>query len=67
MIRRIAEMDGKIVGDSSLAISSDSWKSSSAYLRMVVPKDQLGKGIQYAMAKDIFDIAHSKKTRKNNH
>ncbi|MBT3478976.1 MAG: GNAT family N-acetyltransferase [Candidatus Marinimicrobia bacterium] len=64
VIRRIAEMDGKIVGDSSLAISSDSWKSSSAYLRMVVPKDQLGKGIQYAMAKDIFDIAHSKKLEK---
>ncbi|MDP6628977.1 MAG: hypothetical protein QF418_04950, partial [Candidatus Marinimicrobia bacterium] len=40
IIRRVAEMNGEIVGDTSLEIETDSWKSSSAYLRMVVPEKQ---------------------------
>ncbi len=60
IIRRVAEMDGEIVGDTSLEIETDTWKSSSAYLRMVVPENHLGKGIQFAMAKDMYDIAHDK-------
>jgi hypothetical protein len=64
IIRRVAEMNGEIVGDTSLEIETDSWKSSSAYLRMVVPEKQLGKGIQFAMAKDMYDIAHGKKLEK---
>jgi len=40
------------------------WKSSSAYLRLVVPANLIGKGIQFAMAKDMYDIAHDKKLEK---
>ena len=64
IIRRVAEMNGEIVGDTSLEIETESWKSSSAYLRMVVPEKQIGKGIQFAMAKDMYDIAHDKKLEK---
>ncbi|MBC8344857.1 MAG: GNAT family N-acetyltransferase [Candidatus Marinimicrobia bacterium] len=64
IIRRVAETNGEIVGDASLEIETDTWKSSSAYLRMVVPKNHLGKGIQFAMAKDMYDIAHNQKLEK---
>ena len=43
IIRRVAEMNGEIVGDTSLEIETESWKSSSAYLRMVVPENRLEK------------------------
>ena len=65
IVRRISLLDNKIVGDASLEVESDSWKSGSAYLRLVVPGTHLGKGIQYAMAKDMYDIAHDKKLEKN--
>ena len=64
IVRRISLLDNKIVGDASLEVESDSWKSGSAYLRLVVPGTHLGKGIQYAMAKDMYDIAHDKKLEK---
>ena len=31
---------------------------------MVVPENLIGKGIQFAMAKDMYDIAHDKKLEK---
>ena len=42
IIRRIALMDGEIVGDTSIEISSDLWTSGTAYLRLVVPKQYIG-------------------------
>jgi len=64
IIRRVSEMNGEIVGDASLEIETEMWKSSSAYLRLVVPENLIGKGIQFAMAKDMYDIAHDKKLEK---
>ncbi len=64
IIRRIALMDGKIVGDASVEISSDLWKSGSAYLRLVVPKENIGLGIQYALAKDLYELSQEKKLDK---
>ena len=57
VIRRIALMSGAIVADASLAIDSDTWKSGTAYLRLVIDPDHIGKGVQFALAKDMYDIA----------
>ncbi|MBT3590775.1 MAG: N-acetyltransferase [Candidatus Marinimicrobia bacterium] len=64
IIRRIALMDGEIVGDTSIEISSDLWTSGTAYLRLVVPKQYIGKGIQFTLAKDLYDLAQEKKLNK---
>ena len=60
VIRRIALMSGTIVADASLAIDSDTWKSGTAYLRLVIDPDHIGKGVQFALAKDMYDVAHEK-------
>jgi GNAT superfamily N-acetyltransferase len=60
VIRRIALMSGAIVADASLAIDSDTWKSGTAYLRLVIDPDHIGKGVQFALAKDMYDVAHEK-------
>ncbi|MFQ6677279.1 MAG: GNAT family N-acetyltransferase [Fidelibacterota bacterium] len=64
IIRRIALMDEKIVGDASLEIDTDSWKSGTAFLRLVIDPSHSGKGLQYALAKDMYDIAYDKKIEK---
>ncbi|MBL7014332.1 MAG: GNAT family N-acetyltransferase [Candidatus Marinimicrobia bacterium] len=64
IVRRIALMDGEIVGDASIEISSDLWKSGTAYIRLVVPKQYTGKGIQFTLAKDLYDFAQKKKINK---
>ncbi len=40
-----------------MAIDSDTWKSGTAYLRLVIDPDHIGKGVQFALAKDMYDIA----------
>lgn len=60
IIRRVAMLEENIVGDASIEIETDSWKSGTAYIRLVVPKQQQGKGIQLAMAKDLYDVAKKK-------
>ena len=60
VIRRIALMSGAILADASLAIDSDTWKSGTAYLRLVIDPDHIGKGVQFALAKDMYDVAHEK-------
>jgi GNAT superfamily N-acetyltransferase len=64
VIRRIALMSGAIVADASLAIDSDTWKSGTAYLRLVIDPDHIGKGVQFALAKDMYDVAHEKHLEK---
>jgi len=64
VVRRIALMSGAIVADASLAIDSDTWKSGTAYLRLVVDPDHIGKGVQFALAKDMYDVAHEKHLEK---
>ena len=64
VIRRIALMSGTIVADASLAIDSDTWKSGTAYLRLVIDPDHIGKGVQFALAKDMYDVAHEKHLEK---
>ena len=64
VIRRIALMSGAIVADASLAIDSDSWKSGTAYLRLVIDPDHIGKGVQFVLAKDMYDVAHEKHLEK---
>ena len=64
VIRRIALMSGAIVADASLAIDSDTWKSGTAYLRLVIHPDHIGKGVQFALAKDMYDGAHEKHLEK---
>ena len=60
IIRRIALINDKIVGDASLEIDTDTWKSGTAYLRLVIPEGHRGKGIQYIMASDLVEIATEK-------
>ena len=64
VIRRIALMSGAIVADASLAIDSDTWKSGTAYLRLVINPDHIGKGVQFALAKDMYDAARDKHLEK---
>ena len=64
VIRRIALMSGTIVADASLAIDSDTWKSGTAYLRLVIDPDHIGKGVQFALAKDMYDAAYDKHLEK---
>jgi|TARA_B100000953_G_scaffold224697_1_gene186287 RimJ/RimL family protein N-acetyltransferase len=64
VIRRIALMSGAILADASLAIDSDTWKSGTAYLRLVIDPDHIGKGVQFALAKDMYDAAHDKHLEK---
>ncbi len=64
IIRRIALFEKQIVGDASLEIDSDSWKSGTAFLRLVIDPGHSGKGVQYALAKDLYDIAHDKHIEK---
>ena len=64
VIRRIALMSGAIVADASLTIDSDIWKSGTAYLRLVIDPDHIGKGVQFALAKDMYDVAHEKHLEK---
>ncbi|MBU36366.1 MAG: GNAT family N-acetyltransferase [Candidatus Marinimicrobia bacterium] len=60
IVRRIALIKNEIVGDASLEIDTDTWKSGTAYLRLVIPKSHRGKGIQYIMANDLVEIATEK-------
>ncbi|MCH7613807.1 MAG: N-acetyltransferase [Candidatus Marinimicrobia bacterium] len=64
IIRRIALIDNEIVGDTSLEIDTDSWKSGIAYLRLVIDPNHSGKGVQYVLAKDMYDIAYNKQIEK---
>ena len=64
IIRRIAFLKDSIVGDASLEIETDSWKSGTAYLRLVIDSKHVGKGVQYALAKDMYDIAHDQHLEK---
>lgn len=64
IIRRIALFEEQIVGDTSLEIDTDSWKSGTAFLRLVIDPGHSGKGVQYALAKDMYDIAQNKHIEK---
>ena len=64
ILRRIALMNNVIVGDTSLEVDTDSWKSGTAYLRLVIDPKQVGKGVQYVLAKDIYEIAQDKNLKK---
>ena len=64
IVRRIAIMSGTIVADASLAIESGTWKSGTAYLRLVIDPDHIGKGAQFALAKDMYDVAYDKNLEK---
>lgn len=64
IVRRIALMENRIVGDASLEIDTDFWKSGTAFLRLVIDPNHSGKGIQYALAKDMYDIAYQKNIEK---
>jgi len=64
IIRRIALIGNEIVGDASLEIDTDSWKSGTAFLRLVIDPGHSGKGVQYALAKDMYDIANDKQVEK---
>ncbi len=64
IIRRIAILDGKIIGDGSLEIAKSNWKKGEAQLRLVISPNQLGNGVQYALAKDLYDIAIEKNVTK---
>ena len=64
VVRRIALMSEAIVADASLAIDSDSWKSGTAHLRLVIDPNHIGKGVQFALAKDMYDIAHEEHLEK---
>ncbi len=64
IIRRIALFEKQIVGDTYLEIDTDSWKSGTAFLRLVIDPGHSGKGVQYALAKDMYDIANSKHIEK---
>lgn len=64
IVRRVVMYDGIIVGDGSLEIETKSWKSGEAQLRLVVHPDFIGKGIQFALAKDLYDIADDKHINK---
>jgi len=57
MIRRIALIENKIIGDASLEAETDSWKNGASHLRLVAHGKQLGKEIQYIIAKDMYEIA----------
>jgi RimJ/RimL family protein N-acetyltransferase len=64
VIRRIALMSGAVVADASLAIDLDSWKSGTAYLRLVIDPNHIGKGVQLVLAKDMYDLADEKHLEK---
>ena len=64
IIRRIALMSDAIVGDASLEIETDFWKSGSAFLRLVIDPMHIGTGVQYVLAKDMYDIAHDQHLEK---
>ena len=64
ILRRIALMNNVIVGDTSLEVDTDSWKSGTAYLRLVIDPKQVGKGVQYVLAKDMHEIAQDKNLKK---
>ncbi len=64
IIRRVALYNGKIIGDSSLEIATSGWKAGEAQLRLVISPKYVGKGIQYALAKDLYDIAHEQHLNK---
>ncbi|MDP6260582.1 MAG: GNAT family protein [Candidatus Neomarinimicrobiota bacterium] len=64
ILRRIALMNNVIVGDTSLEVDTDSWKSGTAYLRLVIDPKQVGKGVQYVLAKDMYEIAQDKNLKK---
>ncbi|MBC8198135.1 MAG: GNAT family N-acetyltransferase [Candidatus Marinimicrobia bacterium] len=64
IIRRIAISNDKILGDSSLEIATSNWKKGEAQLRLVISPNQFGNGVQYALAKDLYDIAISKNVSK---
>ncbi len=64
IIRRIALIDDTIVGDASLEIETGSWKSGTAHLRLVIAPKHSGKGVQYVLAKDMYDLAHDKQLEK---
>ena len=64
IIRRIALTSDAIVGDASLEIETDFWKSGSAFLRLVIDPMHIGTGVQYVLAKDMYDIAHDQHLEK---
>jgi GNAT superfamily N-acetyltransferase len=64
IIRRVALYNGKIIGDSSLEIATSDWKVGEAQLRLVISPKHIGKGIQYALAKDLYNIAHERHLNK---
>ena len=64
IIRRIALISDAIVGDASLEIETDFWKSGSAFLRLVIDPMHIGTGVQYVLAKDMYDIAHDQHLEK---
>ena len=64
IIRRIALASDAIVGDASLEIETDFWKSGSAFLRLVIDPMHIGTGVQYVLAKDMYDIAHDQHLEK---
>ncbi|MDP6578692.1 MAG: hypothetical protein QF416_05445 [Candidatus Marinimicrobia bacterium] len=64
IIRRVAFVSDAIVGDASLEIETDSWKSGSAFLRLVIDPTHIDTGVQYVLAKDMYDIAHDQHLEK---
>jgi RimJ/RimL family protein N-acetyltransferase len=64
VIRRIALVSGVVVADASLSIDSDSWKSGTAHLRLVIDPNHIGKGVQFVLAKDMYDLADEKHLEK---
>ncbi len=64
IIRRIVVSENQIIGDGSLEIETETWKSGEAQLRLVVRPEFIGNGAQYVLAKDLFEIADDKKINK---
>lgn len=64
IIRRVAILDGKFVGDASLEIATKGWKSGEAQLRLVISPECEGKEVQFILAKDLYDVAHEKHLNK---
>ncbi len=60
----LAEIDGRFVGYGSLACSLPHWTRHLGEIRLLVGREQRGKGLGKLLVSEVFNLAHEKGLRK---
>jgi ribosomal protein S18 acetylase RimI-like enzyme len=64
IVRRVVELDGKIIADGSLEILTEEWRGGTGHLRLVIGKDYRNLGVGHLLAWDLYHVANENKLNR---